>query len=160
MLRRLTHLLLSSADRLSEDHVSIFDIVLVRLIQHIEGPSLVRLSSTLASLPLGPKQALGRLAHHKDFAVAAPVLTDALSLSDAELVDLASDVSRPKLVAIASRTTLSETVTDVLLKRGDIDVCRILARNGGASFTDEGYDFLITAAESNNDITESFGTPS
>ena len=74
MLQRVLHLFLSSAARLNESQVCVFDDVLVRLMEHIEAPSLVQLSSTLSALSPAPQQAIRRLACHKDVAVAAPVL--------------------------------------------------------------------------------------
>jgi hypothetical protein len=56
MLWRVTHLFLSSADRLNEYQIGVFDDVLVRLIQRIDAPSLVQLSSTLTELTLCPNR--------------------------------------------------------------------------------------------------------
>jgi hypothetical protein len=41
------------------------------------------------------------------------------------------------------------------LKRGDIDVCRVLAKNAGARFSEDSYAVLVAAAERNKDIAES-----
>jgi uncharacterized protein (DUF2336 family) len=157
MLRRLTHLLLSSAGRLDEYQIGIFDDVLVRLMQHIEAQSLVQLSSILNNLTPALKQAVRHLACHKEIAVAAPVLLRTRSLSDTDLIEIASDLGRQHLLAISGRVTLNEGLTDVLLNRGDIDVCRVLAKNAGAKFSETGYAALVAAAEHNKDIAESLG---
>jgi uncharacterized protein (DUF2336 family) len=157
MLRRLTHLLLSSAGCLNEYQIGIFDDVLVRLMQHIEAQSLVQFSSTLSDLTPALKQAVRHLACHNEIAVAAPVLLRSHSLSDTALVEIASNLGRQHLLAISSRRTLNEGLTDVLLKRGDIDVCRVLAKNAGAKFSESGYAALVAAAEPNKDIAESLG---
>jgi uncharacterized protein (DUF2336 family) len=157
MLRRLTHLLLSSAARLNENQMCIFDDILVRLMEHIEAQSLVQLSSTLSDLSPAPKQALGYLACHNEIAVAAPVLLRSQSLSDTALVAIASKLGRQHLLAISSRRALNEALTDALLKRGDIDVCRVLAKNAGAKFSESGYATIVATAELNKDIAESLG---
>src|SRR6202022_150314 len=68
ILRRLTHLLLSSADRLNEHQIAVFDDVLVRLMQRIKAQSLVQLSSSLSDLTPAPQQALRYLACHEEIA--------------------------------------------------------------------------------------------
>src|SRR3984885_53991 len=157
MLRRLIHLLVSSAARLNETQLGVFDDVLVRLIKHIEAQSLVQLSSTLSDLTPAPKQAIRYLACHNDIAVATPVLIRSQSLSDTVLVEIASKLGRQHLLAISSRRVLGEALTDVLLKRGEIDVCRVLAKNAGAEFSERGYAAIVAIAESNKDIAESLG---
>jgi hypothetical protein len=41
------------------------------------------------------------------------------------------------------------------LKRGDIDVCRVLAKNAGARFSESGYAAIVAVAEPNKDIADS-----
>jgi uncharacterized protein (DUF2336 family) len=154
MLKRVLHLFLSSAARLNESQVCVFDDVLVRLIERIEAPSLVQLSSTLSASSPAPQQAIRRLACHKDIAVAAPVLLRSLALSDAALAEIASRLGRQHLLTISCRRTLDEALTDILLKRGDLDVCRALAKNAGAKFSEAGYAAIVATAEPHKDIAE------
>ena len=155
ILRRVTHLLISSADRLNELQIGVFDDVLVRLMQRIEAQSLVQLSSSLSDLTPAPQQAVRYLACHKEVAVAAPVLLRSHSLSHGDLVEIASHLGRQHLLVIASRRSLNEALTDVLLRRGDVDVCRVLAKNAGARFSESGNATLVATAERNKDIAES-----
>jgi uncharacterized protein (DUF2336 family) len=157
MLRRLIHLLISSAARLNETQLGVFDDVLVRLVKHIEPQSLVQLSSTLSNLSPAPKQAVRYLACHSDVAVAAPVLLSSHSLSNATLAEIASKLGPQHLLAISSRRSLDEALTDVLLKRGGTEVCRALAKNAGAKFSESGYAAIVASAEPNKDIAESLG---
>ena len=157
MLRRLIQLLVSSAARLNETQLGVFDDVLVRLIKHVEPQALVQLSSTLSDLTPAPKEAVRYLACHNDIAVATPVLIRSQSLSDTVLVEIASKLGRQHLLAISTRRALGEALTDVLLKRGEIDVCRVLAKNAGAKFSERGYAAIVAIAEPNKDIAESLG---
>jgi uncharacterized protein (DUF2336 family) len=157
MLRRLIHLLISSSARLNETQLGVFDDVLVRLVKHIEPQSLVQLSSTLSNLSPAPKQAVRYLACHSDVAVAAPVLLSSHSLSNATLAEIASKLGPQHLLAISSRRSLDEALTDVLLKRGGTEVCRALAKNAGAKFSESGYAAIVASAEPNKDIAESLG---
>jgi uncharacterized protein (DUF2336 family) len=88
-------------------------------------------------------------------AIAAPVLLRSQSLSDFDLAAIARKLGRQHLLAISGRRVLNETITDALLKRGDIDVCRVLAKNAGATFSEGGYAAIVAMAGSNKDIAES-----
>lgn len=157
MLRRVTNLFLSSADRLNEYQIDLFDNVIVRLMQSIDAQSLAPFSSTFADLTLAPKQVVHYLACHEEIAVAASVLIRSRSLSDSDLVAIANKLGRRHLVAIASRRMLDQGLTDVLFRRGDIDVRRALAKNAGARFSESGYAALVSVAAHNQDIAELLG---
>jgi uncharacterized protein (DUF2336 family) len=155
MLQRVLHLFLASAARLNESQVCVFDDVLVRLIEHAEAPTLVQLGTTLAASSPAPQKAIRRLAGHKDVAVAAPVLLRSLALSDTVLAEIASRLGGQHLLVISCRQNLDEALTDVLLKRGNLDVCRALAKNAGAKFSEAGYAAIVATAEPHKDIAES-----
>jgi uncharacterized protein (DUF2336 family) len=52
---------------------------------------------------------------------------------------------------------LNEGLTDVLVRRGGMDVHRVLAQNSGAHFSDEGYSALVVSAERDEGIAQSLG---
>jgi uncharacterized protein (DUF2336 family) len=155
MLQRVLHLFLSSVARLNETQICVFDDVMVRLIEHMEASSLVLLSSALSASSPAPQQAIRRLACHKDIAVAAPVLLRSQALSGAVLVEIASHLGRQHLLAISCRRTLDEALTDILLKRGDVEICRVLAKNAGAKFSEAGYAAIVATAEPHKDVADS-----
>ena len=154
MLRQVTHLLLSSANRLDERQIGVFDDVLIRLIERVEAKMLAQLSTTLSDLASAPKQALRRLAYHEDATVAGPILLKSETLSESDLVEIATHAGQQHLLAISGRTTLNEASTDAILKRGDTAVCRVLARNAGTRFSEQGYSKLVAAAERDDDIAD------
>jgi uncharacterized protein (DUF2336 family) len=154
MLRQVTQLLLSSASRLDVHQIGIFDDVLIRLIARVEAKILAQLSTILSDLTSAPKQATCRLACHEDAAVAGPILSRSETLSESDLVEIASHASQQHLLAISGRKTLSEASTDAILERGDTTVCRRLARNAGARFSDQGYSKLVATAERDDDIAD------
>ncbi len=155
MLRQVTGLFLSDADRLSEHQVGVFDEVMVRLLEQVDTETLAHLSITLADLPSAPKEATRRLAGHEEASVAAPVLRNSQSLSEADLTEIANGCSQQHILAIANRTKLSEVLTDVVLARADTNICRALAHNPGARFSDLGYLTLVAHAKRDDDIADS-----
>ena len=60
MLRQVTDLFLSDADRLSENQIGVFDDVLVLLMTRTEARTLAHLSTTLSGTSLAPKEAVQR----------------------------------------------------------------------------------------------------
>jgi uncharacterized protein (DUF2336 family) len=154
MLRQLTQLLLSSANRLDERQIGVFDDVLIRLIERVEPSMLAQLSTTLCELTPAPQQAVRRLAGHDDPAVAGPVLLKSETLSDTVLIEIANHAGQQHLLAMAGRRILSDASTDAILKRGDTIVFRALARNAGARFSDQGYSTLIVTAGRDDDIAD------
>jgi uncharacterized protein (DUF2336 family) len=152
LFRRVTNLFLADADRLSEDQIGVFDDILVRLMENAEARTLTKLSAPLADLKSAPREVIRRLAHHEDATVAAPILLKCECLSDHELATIASERGEKHLSAIAKRSTLSCTVTDILLSANDTGICGILAKNPGARFSNLGFSRLTDAAARDDEI--------
>ena len=156
MLRQITDLFLSDADRLNAAQVGVFDDVLVRLIERVEARALAQLSKRLSNAA-GPSQSIRQLALHEDASVAVPVLAKSGQLGDSDLVRIASVRGQEHLLAISSRKKLNEAVTDVLIERGDSQVVRSLAQNGGARFSAAGYSSLVNKAGRDDGLAEKLG---
>jgi uncharacterized protein (DUF2336 family) len=157
MLRRVTDLFLSDADRLNENQIEVFDDVLVRLTEQMEARALAQLSTTLSNSSLAPKETVRQLAYHLEVSVAAPVLAKSGRLSEGDLIEIASLRGPQHLLAISHRDTLTEGVTDVLLKRGDSQVSHALAKNTGARFSEFGYATLVENSEKDDALAEKLG---
>jgi uncharacterized protein (DUF2336 family) len=157
MLRQVTDLFLSDADRLNENQISVFDDVLVRLTEQMEARTLAQLSTTLSHSSHAPRETVRQLAYHQEVSVAAPVLTRSTRLSEGDLIEIAGLRGPQHLLAISNRNALSEGVTDVLLKRGDSHVSHALARNTGARFSEFGYATLVENSEKDEALAERLG---
>ena len=155
MLQQVAHLFLSSASRLEERQVDVFGDVLLRLIEGAEPEMLAPLSMILCGQTSAPRDVVRLLACHAEATVAAPILLKSEILSKDDLIEIANHRGQQQhLLAISERKTLDETLTDALLKRGDIAVYRVLARNAGARFSDQGCLKLAAAAERDGDIAD------
>ncbi len=157
ILRQVTDLFLSDADRLNETQISVFDDVLVELIEQVEARTLAHLSNALSEIDMAPRDAVRKLAFHVDASVATPVLKKSNRLSEKDLVEIANTRGQQHLLAISGRETINEALTDVLIKRGDNQVCNALARNQGARFSEGGYATLVTNAERDEALAEKLG---
>jgi uncharacterized protein (DUF2336 family) len=145
-LDRITDLLLADADRLSDEQVALFDDVIGRLIVGIEPEALANLSQRLAPVANAPVAVVRSLARQDDITIAGPVLAQSKRLEDADLVDIACVQGPAHLAAIARRDELDETVTDVLVRRGDHEVVRTMVNNEAARLSETGVAALIERA--------------
>ncbi len=114
-----------------------------RSLEVMAGPDRAGYAERVAASPHLPRPVATRLAGDEDAAVAGLVLTLSPVLTDADLAAIAVTHSQAHLIAIAGRATLSETVTDVLVKRGGAPVLRTVSGNEGAQFSDAGLDHLV-----------------
>lgn len=157
MLRQVTDLFLSDADRLNENQIGVFDDVLVRLIERMESRTLAQLSTTLADSAFAPKEIVRQLAYHGEASVAVPVLSRSKRLSESDLIEIANTHGQQHLLAISNRETLNEPLTDALLKRGNSQVSHALANNTGARFSEQGYSTLVGNAEKDGELAQKLG---
>jgi uncharacterized protein (DUF2336 family) len=157
ILRKVTRLFLSDADRLNEAQIGVFDDVLVRLIERVEAQVLTQLSSSLSATGFAPREAVRQLAFHEDASVAAPVLSKSRQLSEQDLISIAHMRGQQHLLAISGRETLDESLSDVLVKRGDSAVRNALVQNVGARLSEDGYAVLVRDAERDDGLAEKLG---
>jgi uncharacterized protein (DUF2336 family) len=157
ILREVTSLLVSDVDRLNPAQIDVFDGILVRLIERAEVRTLAQLSRSLCGLAHAPGDAIRKLAFHEDAAVAAPVLRKSDRVSDADMIEIADLRGQEHLLAISGREVLSETLSDLLVMRGDSVVRGTLAQNPGARFSEAAYVILVRDAERDDGLTEKLG---
>jgi uncharacterized protein (DUF2336 family) len=156
-LRRITTFFLDGASRFNDDHLGLFDLVFSRLIAGSEVKARTELSHRLAPLGIAPAEALRRLAHDDDIAVAGPVLGQSRQLAEADLVTIARTQSEAHLLAIAGRARIAEAVTDVLVRRGAREVAHRLADNLGARLSERSFVTLVEQAKSDSLLAEKVG---
>jgi uncharacterized protein (DUF2336 family) len=156
-LRRVTDLFLNDADRLSDEQIEVFDDVLCLLVRRIETRALAELSKRLAPVDNAPVELIKHLAREDEILVARPVLTQSKRLTASDLVEIVQTKSQAHLLAISERDQLENSVTEVLLNRGNREVIVKLAANAGARFSDTGYSTLVGKAEADSQLAESVG---
>jgi uncharacterized protein (DUF2336 family) len=149
ILRRVTELFLSNSESFSDDYVAVFDDVIGRLIEKTDLAALIELSNRMAPLANAPPNVIASLARNDNIAVAGPILGKSNALNDQALAEIAGIVKSQKhLAAIAARAKISETVTDILVERGNSEVAHIMSGNLGASISELGFVKLINRCKS------------
>jgi uncharacterized protein (DUF2336 family) len=122
------------------------------LARDIEFKFRVELSERLAAEPVGPPKCTGNLALDPSIEVAGPVLERSPALAEEVLLEIAKTRTQEHMLAIARRPTISETVTAVVMKRGDERVLRTMSSNDGARFSEESFAELVEKARTDPEI--------
>jgi uncharacterized protein (DUF2336 family) len=155
-LRRITGLFLDGAPRFNEGHVALFDDVIGTLIEEIEAKALAELARRLAPVPNAPSGVVVKLATNDDISVAGPVLRQA-RIDDPDLKYIAETKSQAHLLALSTRLGISETISEVLVQRGDTEVSRSIATNPRAQLSDNAFTTLVQRAERDGVLAERVG---
>ncbi len=145
-IERIASLFLQGAAHFETQHVALFDDILVGLVPAAGIATRAALAERLSSLTNAPPTLVRQLARESEIRIAGPLLSRSPLLDDPTLVDIARGRGQEHLAAISGRATLSPSVTDVIVRRGDRDVVRSVAANAGAQFSEFGYSGLIKRA--------------
>jgi uncharacterized protein (DUF2336 family) len=154
MLRRVTDLFLINAGHYTADQLELYDGILQVLIAAVEVSARAELAERLAPVDGVPTNTIRTLALDDAIEVAEPVLAQSNVLGDDVLTHCITIKGQEHLLAIATRTKLSETITDQLVTRGDIKVLRTVASNPGAAISDLGFGILVKKSTEDNWLSE------
>jgi uncharacterized protein (DUF2336 family) len=157
-LTRITDLFVAGSAGYSKQQIKLFDGVFKTLVAVIELKTRVTLAHHLATNPDAPAALVRAFAFDDAVAVAAPVLSQSSALSEADLVLSASTQSQGHLYAIAQRETISETVTEILIERGEPGVVHTVAKNSGACLSDGSFRELVMRAGGDARLALNVGT--
>lgn len=157
MLDKLADLFVLGAADYSDDQIAVFDGVFTHLVARIEAAARVSLASRLTTIPQAPPALCRLLASDSVIEVAGPVLTDCSRLDNTTLAACARTKSPAHLLAISLRPRLDQSVTDVLVHRGDRAVLLNVARNPDAEFSDFGFTAMIARAKGDDELAICIG---
>jgi uncharacterized protein (DUF2336 family) len=146
VLRRVTDLFMSASGSLSEPQIELFDEVMTRLAEGVELAARAAFGSRLASAVDAPLNIIRMLAFDPAIQVAGPVLSESARVTEEMLVENARTMSQDHLLAISKRKEVNETITDVLLARGNMSVVSSTAENSGSRFSNSGFEALVDKA--------------
>jgi uncharacterized protein (DUF2336 family) len=145
------------AGRYSDDEIWTFGEIIGRLADEIEVAARTQLANRLTHFDNAPVNIIHKLAFDDSIDVAGPVLRESERLEAYALVANACTKSQSHLLAISKRESIEETVTDVLVTRGDRDVVNSVASNAGARFSDFGFLHMTKRAEGDSILAEQLG---
>lgn len=155
LLVDLTRLVLSDRPMADRELEMFFDIVRA-ILPEAAAVYRRRFSETAADHSAVPTDVLRALAGD-EIAVAAPVLTRSLGLTDPHLVEIALGESDDHRLAIAARTAVSGDVTEVLVRLGSRAVLHRLGGNAGALFNNAAIEEIGRRAEGDDALVRLLG---
>jgi len=145
------------AGRYSDDQVWLFGAIIERLAGEIEIAARSQLAERLAHASNAPANVINRLASDESIAVAGSILRHSERLDVRALVANATSQSQNHLLAISKRAAICETVTDVLVARGNQEVVQSVAANKGARFSESGFLALLKRSEGDSILATTLG---
>jgi len=151
-LTRITDLFAAGASHYSGQQVELFGEVFKTLVAVIELKTRVKLARHLATSPDAPAALVRAFAFDEAIAVAAPVLSQSMVLSDADFAVSAGTQSQGHLFAIAQRRTISEAITEILIHRGEPKVVHAVAGNPGARISDGSFGELVARSAADAEL--------
>jgi len=154
LLHEITDMFMEQPDQLSEREVAYFGEIMGGIVGGVETMVRQHLAETVSTVSNAPQDLIVSLAND-EIEVALPVLTHSEVLNDDDLVKIVNEKGQEHMQAISSRETVSETVTDVLVKKGDDTVLGTLADNNGAQFSRGGMETMFDRAKENDDLNKS-----
>lgn len=152
LLNAVTDLFLldDAPNEVSQAH---FGDIAMRSLPHLETDARREYADRVAATPTLPRDVAVTLASDADSDVARLVLKLSPVLTDTDLAAIAVSQSQRHLMAIAERVRLSESVTDILVERGDREVLHTVSANEGASLSEKGFDRLIERGGNDSQIS-------
>jgi uncharacterized protein (DUF2336 family) len=145
------------AGNYSDDEIWTFGEVIGRLADEIEVAIRAQLSNRLARFDQAPVNIIHKLAFDDEIEVAGPVLRESERLEPYALVANVCTKGQTHMLAISERKSIEESVTDVLVTRGNQEVVNSVVRNNGARLSDFGFLHMITRAEGDSILAEQLG---
>ena len=145
------------AGNYSDDEIWTFGEVIGRLADEIEVATRVQLAKRLARFDQAPVNIIHKLAFDDAIEVAGPVLRESERLEPYALVANVCTKGQTHMLAISERKSIEESVTDVLVTRGNQEVVNSVARNNGARLSDFGFLHMITRAEGDSILAQQLG---
>jgi uncharacterized protein (DUF2336 family) len=154
ILESVADLFLDGTMAFSAEHVALFDDVIRRLMEKADNATLTKLGKRLAVSGYTLTTVFNKLARHEDIAIAGPVLELAPGLGDGMLAEVAGAKGPKHLTAISRRNTIGDTVTDILIERGNPEMALKLAGNPHARLSEMAFVKLINKAKSDKALAD------
>jgi uncharacterized protein (DUF2336 family) len=156
-ITKLAELFVQGASIFGPEHVDLFDGILIGLVPSAEPAARAGVAARFASLPNAPPGVVNYLAREDEIRIAGPILSRSPLVNEKVLMEIARAKGQAHLAAISERDTLAAPLTDVILRRADREVVRVLAKNSGANFSAAGYSGLINRAVDDGVLALSLG---
>jgi len=153
LLREVTDLFFETSSTRTERESALFDDVLQLVAAEMQDEVLAELSTLFADAPDAPHGLMRDLANHS-YEVAGPVLRRSKALDEQTLLQIVNFQSQQHIKAVAERETVSETLSDAIVRFGDDNALDALIRNDGAQLSRTSMETAVDRARRNSLLHE------
>jgi len=148
LLREVTDLFVETSGTRSDRETALFDDVLQLVAAEMQDGVLIELANQFANADDAPMGLMRDLANHS-FEIAGPVLRQSKLLDEQTLLQIVNYQSQQHIKAVAQRETVSEQLSDAIVKFGDDHALDALMRNGGAEVSRTSMEAAVDRARRN-----------
>jgi len=150
LLREVTEMFMVEPEALNETEIKYFGDIMGKLAFEVEMKFRRHLSETMANVDAAPPDLVKKLAND-EIEVAQPILTLSGVLQDSDLLDIIKQCGQEHLQAMSMRQTVSESVSDAIVEKGNDDVLGTLAANPGAELSRNAVETMVVRSEGGNE---------
>lgn len=150
LAKRLADVICIPASQLTPQERHMAGDVLVELLRDTDLALRESVAKRLVMLNEAPRTILIILAKD-DISVARHVLENSTSLTESDLIQIASKVSEAHRKVIAQRRHISDSVVDVMVQFLEEEVVTTLLRNKGANFSETALQRILTVSRNQPD---------
>lgn len=153
LLREVTDLFFETSGSRNTRESALFDDVLKLVAAEMQDEVLAELATVFANAPDAPVGLMRDLANHS-FEVAGPVLQNSKALDEQTLLHVVNYQSQQHIKAVAQRDTVSEALSDAIVRAGDDNALDALIRNDGAEISRTSMETAVDRARRNSQLHE------
>ncbi len=153
LLREVTDLFFETSSSRNDRESALFDDVLQLVAAEMQDNVLAELAERFADAGDAPVGLMRDLANHS-FEIAGPVLQRSTALDEQTLLQIVNYQSQQHIKAVAQRPSVSETLSDAIVRFGDDHALDALIRNEGATVSRVSMEAAVDRARRNELLHE------
>ncbi|ESQ86068.1 hypothetical protein AEAC466_02450 [Asticcacaulis sp. AC466] len=153
LLRQVTNIFMAHPEEISDTEMTLYDTVMSQLSADMETVVRAEIANTIASARAAPLGLLRRLASD-DIEVAEQILTRSKALSESDLLHVVSTKGQDHMRAVSKREEVPESVSGVIVNRGDDTTLHTLLSNDGARLSRASNEQVVQRAQANPALHE------
>jgi uncharacterized protein (DUF2336 family) len=153
LLNDVTDLFFDSAEQRSDIESNMFGELMAKVAYELDVEVRKDLTARFAD-GSAPRRLAVALANDAEIGVAAPILRNSKSLTQADLISVVEKQGNAHRLWVTKRTDVTEALSAALVNHGDDKVVASLIKNETAKVSDETYDQIVDRAAANFELQE------
>ncbi len=153
LLRQVTSIFMAHPEDVAPTELGLYDSVMTQLTSDMETLVRAEIAQAISATRHAPMGLLRKLASD-DIEVAEPILTNSTALTETDLMHIVSTQGQDHLRAVSKRESVSESISGIIVDRGDDHTLHTLLSNDGARLSRESNETVVARAQANPALHE------